>query len=89
MNAVQAPARQANQDKRRRTLQPQPLEMVNVPGVLLNRATVEVVCSRTKSTINRDIKAKKFPPAHRQTKRASHWLSDHIRAWIAGTWSPT
>lgn len=74
-------------EKPRRTMRPQPLEIVNVPGALLNRATVEVVCGRQKSTINRDIKAKKFPPPHRQSSRASHWLSDHIRAWIAGNWT--
>lgn len=88
MNAaqVQTPAQAAGAEKPRRVMRPQPLDIVNVPGALLNRATVEVVCGRKKSTINRDIKAKRFPAPHKQTKRASHWLSDHIRAWIAGTW---
>lgn len=70
--------------ERPRAMVAQPLTAVNVPGILLNRATVVQAVSLSLVTINRRILLGTFPPRHKDGK----WLSDHIRAWIDGTWAP-
>lgn len=71
-------------DKTRRGMIAQPSHLVNVPGVLLNRATVEMIVSLSLVTINRRIKQHEFPARFKDGR----WLSNDIRAWIDGTWRP-
>lgn len=75
-------------EKPKREMLAQPLELVNVPGILLNRRTVELAVGLTISTINRQIKDGKFPPPVDRYARPSRWRSDDIRAAINGTWKP-
>lgn len=67
-----------------RAMVAQPLSAVNVPGILLNRATVVQAVGLSLVTINRRIVLKTFPPRFKDGR----WLSDDIRAWIDGAWRP-
>lgn len=84
----------ATQEKpRTREMQPQPLEIVNIPGARLNVRTVEILVGRSKSWIIKAIKAGEFPPPIRVTPRLSDYLSDDIRAYLQATkrgdkWKP-
>lgn len=62
-----------------RKMQPQPVEMVNIPGVWLNVRTVELAVGFKKTKINEEIKAGRFPPPDHVSVCMSRWLSDHIR----------
>jgi predicted DNA-binding transcriptional regulator AlpA len=70
--------------KSSRAMKAQPLEAVNVPGILLNRETVVQVVGLALATINRRIAMRTFPPRYKDGR----WLSDHVKAWIDGTWRP-
>lgn len=70
--------------KGNRAMKAQPLSAVNVPGILLNRETVVQVVGLALATINRRIALRTFPPRHKDGR----WLSDHVKAWIEGTWKP-
>lgn len=67
----------------RQKMQPQPLDVVNVPGALLNIRTVEALVGFKKSKINEEIKDKRFPPPVRRSANCSRWVSDDIRAYLA------
>jgi predicted DNA-binding transcriptional regulator AlpA len=65
--------------KQSRKMQPQPVEMVNIPGVWLNVRTVELVVGFKKTKINEEIKAGRFPPPDHVSVCMTRWLSDHIK----------
>jgi len=80
--------------KQNRKMQPQPVEVVNVSGALLNIRTVEVLVGYKKSKINDEIKEGRFPPPLKLSANCSRWLSDDIRAYLAcrrvgNAWCPT
>ena len=68
---------------RNRQMQPQPLDVLNVPGALLNIRTVEAIVGFKKSKINDEIKEQRFPPPLKLSSTCSRWVSDDIRAYLA------
>ncbi|MGE5452222.1 MAG: helix-turn-helix transcriptional regulator [Acidobacteriota bacterium] len=69
-------------EHRSRALQPQPLDIVNVPGALLNIRTVEILVGFKKTKILEEVKAKRFPAGHRESPTCTRWLSDDIKAYL-------
>lgn len=67
---------------RSRAMQPQPLELVNIPGTLLNIRTVEILVGFKKSKIAEEIKAGRFPPSRAESATCKRWLSDDVKAYL-------
>jgi predicted DNA-binding transcriptional regulator AlpA len=75
-----------------REMAPQPLELINVSGAMLNIRTVELVVGFKKTKINEEVKAGRFPKPERHSPTCSRWLSDKIKSYLATrrdgrTWS--
>lgn len=67
---------------RSRAMQPQPLELLNIPGALLNIRTVEILVGFKKSKIAEEIKAGRFPQSRAESATCKRWLADDIKAYL-------
>lgn len=69
-------------ERKTRAMQPQPLDIINVPGAWLNIRTVEILVGFKKTKINEEIKAGRFPAGIPQSPTCTRWLSDDIKAYL-------
>jgi prophage regulatory protein len=67
----------------RRHANPQPLDVLTVPGALMAMPALRAVTGLSTPTIYRKMAAGDFPAGVKLSARCTRWRSDEVAAWLA------